>query len=120
MPNRVVKLSVINDLVRLLFFPCLLPLNPRQICPNCAVGQHELFSAIRHAKEVLKLPLEFHVEFLPFRLINTTVLPQDYQPKVQKADFFTNIFGAEKFGALQESLSKWSNENGVPLCVIFA
>ncbi|KAJ7116431.1 thioredoxin-like protein [Mycena epipterygia] len=99
MPNRVVKLSVINDL----------------ICPNCAVGQHELFSAIRHAKEVLKLPLEFHVEFLPFRLINTTVLPQDYQPKVQKTDFFTNIFGAEKFGALQETLAKWSHENGVPL-----
>ncbi|KAJ7454711.1 thioredoxin-like protein [Mycena latifolia] len=99
MANRVVKLSVINDL----------------ICPNCAVGQHELFSAIAHCQDDLKLPLEFQLEFLPFRLINTTVLPQDYQPKIEKKDFFTNTFGADRFEQLQQTIAKWANEKGVPL-----
>ncbi|KAJ6570141.1 thioredoxin-like protein [Mycena vulgaris] len=99
MVNRVVKLSVINDLT----------------CPNCAVGQHELFSAIAHCKDDLKLPLEFQFEFLPFRLINSTLLPQDYQPKVDKKDFFINILGQEKFGQLEESIAKWGTEKGVPL-----
>ncbi|KAJ7183181.1 thioredoxin-like protein [Mycena filopes] len=99
MANRVVRLSVINDL----------------ICPNCAVAQHELFSAITLCKEELKLPLDFQLEFLPFRLINTQLLPEDYQPKVAKTEFFTNIFGAEQFGKLEESIMKWSTEKGVPL-----
>ncbi|KAJ7164014.1 thioredoxin-like protein [Mycena crocata] len=99
MPTRVVKLSIINDL----------------ICPNCAIGQHELFSAITHCKEVLKLPLDFQLEFLPFRLIPATLLPQDYEPKIQKSDFFSNIFGAEKFSQLEETIAKWGAEKGVPL-----
>jgi len=97
--KRVVKLSVINDL----------------ICPNCAVGQHELFSAISHCKDDLKLPLDFQLEFLPFRLISTALLPQDYEPKVAKTAFFEGVFGAEKFGQLQESIAKWGAEKGVPL-----
>jgi len=99
MAKRVVKLSVINDL----------------ICPNCAVGQHELFSAITYCTDDLKLPLDFQLEFLPFRLINTSLLPQNYEPKVEKKDFFTNIFGAEKFGQLEESIAKWGTEKNVPL-----
>jgi len=99
MPNRLVKLNVINDL----------------ICPNCAIGQHELLSAITYCKEDLKLPLDFQIEFLPFRLINTTVLPQDYEPKIEKTAFFANKFGEERFAQLQESISKWAVEKGVPL-----
>jgi len=97
--KRVVKLNVINDL----------------ICPNCAVGQHELLSAISHCKDDLKLPLEFQIEFLPFRLINTTLLPQDHEPKVEKKEFFSTIFGADKFAQLDESITKWGTEKGVPL-----
>jgi len=97
--RRLVKLSVINDL----------------ICPNCAVGQHELFSAITHCKEDLKLPLAFQIEFLPFRLISTAVLPQDYEPKVEKSVFFSNRFGADKFADLEETISSWAAEKGVPL-----
>ncbi|KAJ7086124.1 thioredoxin-like protein [Mycena belliarum] len=99
MSKRVVKLTVLNDL----------------ICPNCAIGQHELFTAIAHCKDELKLPLEFELEFLPFRLITTTLLPQDYAPKVQKAEFFTNTFGADRFAQLEESIAKWAAEKGVPM-----
>ncbi|KAK7032828.1 polyketide biosynthesis associated protein [Favolaschia claudopus] len=99
MANRVVKLSILNDV----------------ICPNCAIAQHELFEAINHCKDDLKLPLEFQLEFLPFRLINTTVLPQDYEPKIEKADYFVNVFGAESFAKFQETISKWATEKGVPL-----
>ncbi|KAJ7650721.1 thioredoxin-like protein [Roridomyces roridus] len=99
MPNRIVKLAVINDL----------------ICPNCAIGQHELLAAITHCKEDLKLPLDFQIEFLPFRLINTAVVPQDYEPKVQKTDFFVSKFGEERFRQLEQSIQKWGEEKGVPL-----
>jgi len=99
MADRVVKLSVLNDL----------------ICPNCAVAQHELFTAINHSRDDLKLALEFQIEFLPFRLINTTLLPQDYEPKVEKTEFFKNIFGVEKFAQFQETIAKWSVEKGIPI-----
>ncbi|KAJ6630967.1 thioredoxin-like protein [Mycena sp. CBHHK59/15] len=99
MAKRVVKLNVVNDL----------------ICPNCAIGQHELFSAIAYCKDELRLPLEFQIEFLPFRLINTTLVPQDYQPKVEKSVFFSNIFGADNFLTLQETIAKWGKEKGVPM-----
>ncbi|KAF8207118.1 thioredoxin-like protein [Mycena galopus ATCC 62051] len=99
MANRVVKLSILNDV----------------ICPNCAIAQHELLTAISHCKDDLKLPLEFQIEFLPFRLINTTRLPQDYEPKVEKADFFTNVFGAEAFEKFQDTIGKWAMEKGIPI-----
>ncbi|KAJ7911501.1 thioredoxin-like protein [Mycena leptocephala] len=99
MADRVVKLSVLNDL----------------ICPNCAVAQHELFTAINHSRDDLKLALEFQIEFLPFRLINTTLLPQDYEPKVEKTEFFKNIFGVEKFAQFEETIAKWSVEKGIPI-----
>lgn len=92
-------------------------INWLQICPNCAVAQHELFAAIDHCKDDLKLPLEFQVEFLPFRLINTKLLPQDYEPKVSKIDFFNNIFGEENFAKFQETIGKWSVEKSVPMWV---
>jgi len=99
MANRVVKLSILNDVV----------------CPNCAVAQHELLDAINHCKDDLKLPLEFQIEFLPFRLINTTTLPQDYEPKVEKIEFFNKCFGVENFTKFRETIAKWATEKGVPL-----
>jgi hypothetical protein len=79
------------------------------------VAQHELFTAINHSRDDLKLALEFQIEFLPFRLINTTLLPQDYEPKVQKTEFFKNIFGVEKFAQFEETIAKWSVEKGIPM-----
>ncbi|KAF7375208.1 Polyketide biosynthesis associated protein [Mycena sanguinolenta] len=99
MANRVVKLTVLNDV----------------ICPNCAVAQHELFEAMNHCKDDLKLPLEFQIEYLPFRLMNTTLLPQDYEPKVQKVEFFNKVFGQESFARFQETINNWAAEKGVPL-----
>jgi len=98
MSNKVVKLTIINDV----------------ICPNCYIGQYELLDAIATCKDVLKLPLDFEIEFLPFRLINTTVLP-DNSPKIDKHTFFTTHIGAEKLGSLETTISKWAEEKGVPV-----
>ncbi|KAF7317069.1 Polyketide biosynthesis associated protein [Mycena chlorophos] len=99
MAHRLVKLSVINDL----------------ICPNCAIGQHELFAALTYCKEELKLPLCFQIEFLPFRLIPEAVLPQDYQPKVSKKEFFSGLLGSDTYQIMDETFGKWAIEKGVPL-----
>jgi len=98
MSHKVVKLTVINDL----------------ICPNCYIGQHELLSAIATCKDTLKLPLDFEVEYMPFRLISTAVLPDD-SPKIDKQAFFTRRFGPEKFASLDETIHKWAEEKGVPI-----
>ncbi|KAF7327463.1 Polyketide biosynthesis associated protein [Mycena kentingensis (nom. inval.)] len=97
--NRLVQICVVNDL----------------ICPNCAMAQHELFAAIAYCKEELKLPLCFNITFKPFRLIPEATLPSDYEPKVSKAEYFSNIFGADKFGELSASIDKWAVEKGVPI-----
>ncbi|THV02882.1 hypothetical protein K435DRAFT_652692 [Dendrothele bispora CBS 962.96] len=95
--NRKVKLTVINDI----------------ICPNCGIGQHELLSAISYCQEVLHLPLTFEVEFMPFRLIPTTLL--DENTKVPKDEFFTGTFGKEKYDALQGAIAKWADEKKIPI-----
>jgi len=97
-PQRKVKLTVINDL----------------ICPNCCIGQHELLSALSYAQNVLHLNLSFEIEFLPFRLISTTCLNDD-MPKVEKTVFFSKKLGAQNFEALQSAVQKWSEEKGIPL-----
>ncbi|KAJ6577420.1 thioredoxin-like protein [Mycena capillaripes] len=99
MATRVVKLSVLNDLT----------------CPNCAVAQHELFSAINRCRDDLQLPLEFQIEFLPYRLISPTVLPDDYEPKLQKSEYFSKLFGAEQFEKVDQNLAKWAAEKNVPI-----
>lgn len=96
--ERKVKLTVLNDL----------------ICPNCCIAQHELLSAIAYAQNVLKLDLNFEIEFLPFRLISTTCLNED-MPKVEKSVYFTKKLGEENFKALAAGVAKWSEEKGIPL-----
>ncbi|KAF5366976.1 hypothetical protein D9758_003961 [Tetrapyrgos nigripes] len=95
--NRKVKITVINDI----------------ICPNCNIGQHELLSAISYCQETLDLPLSFEVEFLPFRLIPTSVLNED--TKITKDDFFTGTFGKEKYDAMQAAVAKWADEKKIPI-----
>ncbi|KIK62475.1 hypothetical protein GYMLUDRAFT_41927 [Collybiopsis luxurians FD-317 M1] len=97
--NRTIKLTVISDV----------------ICPNCNIGQHELIGAISYCKDTLRLPLEFEIEFLPFRLVPTRILPDDNTPKVSKDDFFTNTVGPEPWAAMQSSISKWSQEKSIPI-----
>ncbi|KAE9408485.1 thioredoxin-like protein [Gymnopus androsaceus JB14] len=98
--NRQVKLTVINDVV----------------CPNCNIGQHELIGAISYCQDTLQLPLTFEIEFLPFRLIPTRLLPDDNNaPKVSKEDFFTNTVGKEPYAAMQASVMKWSKEKNIPI-----
>jgi len=95
---RKVKLTVVNDL----------------ICPNCCIGQHELLSAISYVQNVLKLDLNFEIEFLPFRLISTMCLKEG-MAKVDKVTFFTKKLGAANFKALSAGVAKWSEEKGITL-----
>lgn len=96
--NRKVKITVINDI----------------ICPNCSIGQHELLSAISYCQETLNLPLSFEVEFMPFRLIPTSVLNEN-TPKISKDDFFAGTFGQDKYAAFQAAIAKWSDEKKIPI-----
>ncbi|KAG7089903.1 hypothetical protein E1B28_011536 [Marasmius oreades] len=96
--NRKVKLTVVNDLV----------------CANCAIGQHELISAISYCQDVLHLPLTFEIECLPFRLIPTNVV-NETTSKMKKSDFFKARFGCEKFETMKASIQKWCEEKSIPL-----
>ncbi|KAF5392364.1 hypothetical protein D9757_001464 [Collybiopsis confluens] len=97
--NRTIKLTVISDVV----------------CPNCNIGQHELIGAISYCKDTLRLPLEFEIEFLPFRLVPTRILPDDNTPKVSKDEFYASTVGAEPYAAMQASIQKWSQEKNIPM-----
>jgi len=97
--SRQVKLTVISDV----------------ICANCSIGHHELLGAISYCQDTLHLPLTFEIEFLPFRLIPTRILPDDNTPKVSKEEFFTSIVGKDNFASMQASVMKWSKEKNVPI-----
>lgn len=97
-PPRLVKLSIINDLT----------------CPNCGIGQYELMKAIDYCKDVLKLNVAFEIEYLPFRLISTTCLPEN-APKVEKSVFFTQKLGEANFKMVEAQIKKWAEEKGVPI-----
>ncbi|KAF8235796.1 thioredoxin-like protein [Tricholoma matsutake] len=98
MTNRLVKLTVINDFT----------------CPNCCIGQHELLNAITYCKETLNLPLSFELEHMPFRLISDACLPQD-GPKVDKTTFYSKMIGKDKFLTIENTISKWAMEKGIPI-----
>jgi len=97
--NRQVKLTVISDVV----------------CPNCNIGQHELLGAISYCQDTLRLPLTFEIEFLPFRLIPTRILPDENAPKVSKDEFYSNAVGKEPYAIMQASITKWSEEKNIPI-----
>ncbi|KAJ3732150.1 thioredoxin-like protein [Lentinula guzmanii] len=97
--NRLVKLTVISDV----------------ICPNCNIGQHELIGAISYCQDTLHLPITFEIEFLPFRLIPTRILPDENTPKVSKDEFFNSTVGKEPWAAMQASIMKWSQEKNIPI-----
>ncbi|KAF8968096.1 thioredoxin-like protein [Flammula alnicola] len=98
MSTRVVRLTVVTDFV----------------CTNCCISEHELLDAIAYCKDVLQLPLDFELEHLPFRLINSSILADD-TPKVERSDFLQKHIGKEKFTKLQAAISKWGEEKGVPI-----
>lgn len=98
MTNRVVKLTIINDFT----------------CPNCCIGEHELLNAVSYCKDTLKLPLAFELEHMPFRLISDACLPTD-GPKVDKSTFYAKKIGKDKFVTVQNAISKWALEKGIPL-----
>jgi predicted DsbA family dithiol-disulfide isomerase len=113
--TRPVKLTVINDFVRL----TPLHLSPGtdstwQVCPNCCIGQHELLNAITYCKENLQLPLNFEFVHMPFRLVSTNVLSED-GPKVEKKDFYEKRLGEAAFTKMKDAISDWGSKNGVPM-----
>jgi len=98
MTNRVVKLTIINDFS----------------CPNCCIGQHELLTAIAHCKDTLHLPLSFELEHMPFRLVSEACLPSN-GPKVDKTTFYAKKIGKDKFLTVENAISKWAEEKGIPI-----
>jgi len=96
MSTRVVKLLIVNDFV----------------CPYCYIGQHELLEAISYCRDTLHLPLEFELEYRPFRLVGC--LKED-ATNVDKATFYMNKMGQERFEASRATVEKWANEKGVPI-----
>lgn len=96
-----IKITVVNDLV----------------CPNCYIGHHELLSAISYCKAVLRLPLNFDIEFRPFQLIPRTILNED-TPKLSRAAFFTQHLGKDAFESFAEhSVMKWAEERKMNMSV---
>lgn len=118
MSTRVVKLTIINDLVRLhtITYEFRSPDNIK-ICPNCCIGQHELLQAISYCKDTLQLPLSFELVHKPFRLISTACLTEN-SPKVDKNKFYAERIGKDKFNSFEASISKWATEKGIPLYVL--
>ncbi|KAJ2924648.1 hypothetical protein H1R20_g12453, partial [Candolleomyces eurysporus] len=98
-PLKTVKLTVITDFV----------------CVSCCIGQHELLDAINYCKDTLDLPLNFELEHIPFRLINTNILPENCPNKRDREVFLSKFVGKERFSALQANVSKWAEEKGRPL-----
>jgi len=98
MSTRVVKLTIINDLV----------------CPFCCISQYELLDAIALSKDRLQLPISFELEYLPFRLISTACLTED-TPKIDKATFYKDKLGMEKFTNVENSVTKWAEEKNIPI-----
>ncbi|TFK75109.1 thioredoxin-like protein [Pluteus cervinus] len=98
MANRVVKLTLINDL----------------ICPNCWIQLHELLSAMTYCKDTLQLPLSFEVQHMPFKFISSACLSDD-GPKVERIDFFERRMGKDKFLTMESAISKWADERGIPI-----
>lgn len=91
MSSRKIKLTVINDLV----------------CQYCFVGFRELLDAVAMCKK-MKLPVEFSIEYRPFRLIGC--LPEN--KVVKKEDFYLQKLGQEKFYTLRETLMQWAEAKG--------
>jgi len=92
--SRKVKLTVVNDLV----------------CPYCYMGHRELHDGIAASNE-LQLPIEFEIEYRPFRLISSACLCES--SKVDKQQFYSNKIGAAKWESTKQVVEKWTNEKGV-------
>ncbi|KAG6857217.1 hypothetical protein H0H87_007636 [Tephrocybe sp. NHM501043] len=99
MPDRVVKLTIVNDFT----------------CPNCCIGQHELLSAVSYCQDTLQLPLSFELEHMPFRLVNSALLPSDGSTKIDKETFYTNRYGKDKFQKFESAISNWAKEKNIPI-----
>lgn len=92
MSTRVVKVTVINDL----------------ICPNCYIGFQELLLAVQ---QCTNLPITFDIEYRPFCLNSN--IPED--TTIDKKPFYADKYGAENVKAKNEALLDWGREIGLDL-----
>jgi len=94
--SRTVKLTVINDIV----------------CSFCYMGHRELHDAVAMCKQ-LQLPIDFEIEYVPFRLISPNCLCES--SKVDKQQFYSQKVGQEKWESMKQVVQKWMFEKGVKL-----
>ncbi|KAL9714296.1 hypothetical protein Ac2012v2_002609 [Leucoagaricus gongylophorus] len=97
MSIRAVKLAVISDFT----------------CPSCFVVQHELTTAMDYCKDILKLPLEFQFQHMPFRLIGPKCLsPGETTERVR---FYDCHLGQGRSVSLRQCVTKWAEEKSIPM-----
>jgi len=94
--SRTIKLTVINDIV----------------CSFCYMGHRELHDAIAESKQ-LQLPIEFEVEYIPYRLISSACLCES--SKVDKEQFYRKKVGEEKWEGMKQAIQKWTTEKGIKM-----
>jgi predicted DsbA family dithiol-disulfide isomerase len=94
--SRTIKLIVVNDIV----------------CPYCYMGHRELHDAIAACHQ-LQLPIDFEVEYIPFRLISSACLCES--SKADKQQFYRQKLGDEKWETTKQVVQKWTAEKGVKL-----
>jgi hypothetical protein len=71
------------------------------------MGHHELHDAIATCKR-LQLPIQFDIEYVPFRLISPNCLCE--RSKVDKQQFYRKMLGQEKWESMMQVLQKWKTE----------
>ena len=51
---------------------------------------------------------------MPFRLVSEACLPSN-GPKVDKTTFYAKKIGKDKFLTVENAISKWAEEKGIPM-----
>lgn len=97
MSPKLIKLVVISDI----------------ICPWCYIGQKELLAAVEEMSSVPDVcPVEFDIEFRPFRLLTSL---KDGEPPVDKMTWYTQRFGKEKLENIEKMVGARAEKVGVKI-----
>jgi len=69
-----------------------------------------------YCKDILKLPLEFQFQHMPFRLIGPKCLsPGETTERVR---FYDCHLGQGRSVSLRQCVTKWAEEKSIPMCVL--
>lgn len=86
---------------------------------NCYILEHELLEAIADCQDKLSLPLSFDLEHVPFKLISSNILKDNETVKLDREEFYMKHLGKDRFHKIQAAVTKWGDEKGIPMYVLF-